>query len=202
LESALAVAGLTALALTATGFDNLLLLVGIASRRGQPFAPILGGVLVATAVLAAACLGAAFGADLLPQRRLGLLGLVPLGLGLRELALLYRSAGEDAEALGAAEAGTAAIGAAGVAGVMLANSVDSLGTLVPLFAETRDGLLPAAVLAIPATTLSGCALARWIVSHPRLGPPIRRVGPRIVPFVLIAVGIYVLSNTGTDTALP
>ncbi len=202
MESAFAVAGLAALAQAATGFDNLVLLVGVAARPGQRFTPILVGVMAATALLTAVYVGAAFGADLLPQGRLGLLGLVPIALGVRELALLWRSAGEGAEAQGRRETAASAIGAAAVAGVMLANSGDALGALVPIFAETRDALLPAAVAAVLATTLAGCGLLHWVVTHESFGPPIRRVGPRLVPFVLIAVGIYVLTNTGTDTVLP
>ena len=37
-----------------------------------------------------------------------------------------------------------------------------------------------------------CALAHWLVNHPTLGAPIRRYGHRILPFVLIGVGVMVM----------
>jgi cadmium resistance protein CadD (predicted permease) len=85
---------------------------------------------------------------------------------------------------------------------MLANSADSIAALVPLFAETRDALLPLIGAVVLGASLLGCGLARWIATHERFGPPIQRLAPRLVPFALIAVGLYVLSNTRSDTLLP
>jgi cadmium resistance protein CadD (predicted permease) len=143
-----------------------------------------------------ACIGAAFAANFAPQRWVGYLGLVPIALGVHELYRLY--APNSREPTGP-EPNAPPIPALGVAGVMLANSADSLSALVPLFAETRDALLPLIALVVLAASAIGCWLARWISSHERLGPLIRRMAPRLVPFVLIGVGLYVLSDTGTDT---
>lgn len=197
-ESALPVVGLVVLTFAATNLDNLLLLVGIVSRVGQPFARVVAGTLLAAIVMLALCVGAALAADFAPQRWVGYLGFVPVALGLREL---YRLAAARSNEAREPYAGAAPIPALGVAGVMLANSADSIGALLPLFAETRDALLPLISAVVLAASLLGCALARWIASHERLGPPIRRIAPRLVPIVLIAVGLYVLSDTGTDTLL-
>jgi len=195
MEAALSIASLAVLAFAATNFDNLLLLVAMLARSGQTVAPIFGGTLLAGGTMLSLCAAAALAASFAPQAWVGLLGLVPLGLGLRELYRLLQRRGEDA-----LEADSAAkpISALGVAGVMLANSADSFGALVPLFAETQRGLQPAIAFAVLATSLLGCLLARWIATHERVGPAIRRIGPVLVPFVLIAVGLYVLSDTPTD----
>ena len=192
----LSLAGIVLLAFTATNLDNLILLVGVLSRPGQAFASVLSGALLSAGVLAALCLGAAFAADLAPQRWIGYLGVVPIALGLREL---YRLAAAGGAETGKDGAGAAPIPAFGVAGILLASSADTLGALLPLFAETDDGLLPVLVAVMLAATLLGCELARRLASSQSLGPTLRRVGPRLVPIALIAVGIYVLSDTGTDT---
>jgi len=44
----------------------------------------------------------------------------------------------------------------------------------------------------------GCAVARRL-SASAAGPVLQRISSRITPFVLIAVGLYVLSDTSTDT---
>ena len=196
MESTLALMGLAVVAYAATHFDNLILLVGVVSRQGQPFAAVAIGVLLSTGAILALCIGAALVADLAPQHWLGYLGLVPIGFGVRELYRLKR-ADSDSET----DSGIPAISAVGVAAVMLANSADTLGALVPIFAETRDALLPAVIVSVLVASGAACGLAWWIARHRHMGPAIRRLGPRLVPFVLIAVGLYVLSNTRTDTVL-
>jgi cadmium resistance protein CadD (predicted permease) len=157
---------------------------------------VAGGALLAVSVMIALLMVAAVLADFVPTLWLGWLGLIPLALGLRELVRLRaRVAGADATGADALPP----IGAVGIAGVLLAHSGDSFGALAPLFAETRRGLLPLIAAVVLVLTLLACALARWIVSHPRVGPAIRSVAPRLVPFVLIAVGLYVLTDSPTDT---
>jgi cadmium resistance protein CadD (predicted permease) len=196
-EAALSVIGVAVLAFVATNLDNLVLLVGILSRAGQTFASIVAGALLACVVTLCLGVSAALAADLAPQRWLGMLGVVPIALGLRELTRLVRSRPQHRDAR---KSDAPALGVLGISGLLLANSADSLAALVPLFAETREALLPLVAVAILAVTLLGCGLTRWIASHPRVGPTLRRIAPKLVPFVLIAVGVYVLANTRGDTS--
>jgi cadmium resistance protein CadD (predicted permease) len=198
-ESALLIVGLAAVAFAATNLDNLILLVGFVSRPSQPFAPVVVGALLSGLVMLILCACAALAAGFAPERWLGWLGLVPLGLGLRDLGrmLAARGAPTDAEAA----LTLPAVRAPSVAGVMLANSADSFGALVPLFAETRHALLPLIGAVILTLSLLACLAARSIASHPRIGPTLRTLAPRLVPFVLILVGLYILTNTRTDTLL-
>lgn len=196
MESELLIAGLAFLAFSTTNLDNVLLLVGFAARPGQPFAAVAGGALLGVTAMLALLVAAAVLADFVPMLWLGWLGLIPLAMGLRELARLGTTVGAaDPDGTDAVRP----IGAVGVAGVMLAHSGDSFGALAPLFAETRRALLPLIATVVLVVTGLACGLARWIVSHPRVGPAIRAVAPRLVPFVLIAVGLYVLTNSPTDT---
>jgi cadmium resistance protein CadD (predicted permease) len=195
-EAALSVVGVAVLAFVATNLDNLMLLVGIASRVGQPFASIVAGALLASVVTLCLGVSAALATDLAPQRWLGLLGVVPIALGLRELTRLVRSRAQQGDA---PRADAPPLGALGLAGLLVANSTDSIAALVPLFAETREALLPPVAVAILAVTLLGCGIARWIASHARFGPPLRRSARLLVPIVLIAVGVYILANTRGDT---
>jgi len=40
-------------------------------------------------------------------------------------------------------------------------------------------------------------IAHWLVSHRRLGPPIRWYGYMLMPFVLIVLGITIMLKAGT-----
>lgn len=198
MESALLLVGLVIVAFSATNLDNLLLLVGFVARPGQPFAAVVSGMLLSGGVMLALCSSVALAAGLAPVRWLGWLGVVPLVMGLRELQRLASSSAAEAEE---PETGMPPLTPFAVAGVMLANSADSFGALVPLFAESRPALLPLIGAVVVAMSLLACLLARWITSHRRIGPAIRSIAPRLVPFVLILVGLYVLSDTTTDTLL-
>ena len=190
--------GLVIVAFSATNLDNLILLVGFVSRPGQPFSAVVVGVLSSSGVILLMCSSAALAAGLVPVHWLGWLGLVPLTMGLRELRRLV-----GASVAGAEECDLVlpSITPLGVAGVMLANSADSFVALVPIFAESRPALLPLIGAVVLALSVIACLLARWITTHRRVGPAIQRIAPRIVPFVLILVGLYVLSDTATDTLL-
>ena len=58
-----------------------------------------------------------------------------------------------------------------------------------------DGLVLGASL-LAALILS--AAARYAVGNPVIGPAIERYSARIAPFIMIAIGLYVLANTTTD----
>ena len=88
-----------------------------------------------------------------------------------------------------------------VAAVTIANGGDNLGIYTPLFA-TRTGPEVALLIAVFAI-LTGvwCLLAHGLVNHPALGAPIRRYGRRVLPFVLMGLGVLILYEAGTLSLL-
>jgi cadmium resistance protein CadD (predicted permease) len=82
---------------------------------------------------------------------------------------------------------------------MFANSGDSLAVLAPLFAETREPYTLLIVGAGISMVLLWSGLAGWIARSPALAEPIRKWSAYLLPLILIAVGLYILSDTGTDT---
>ena len=139
--------------------------------------------------------GAANAADFAPARYIGWLGVVPLVLGLHALIQLLRGRGEMLPETSASRA----TGIVAVALVTLANAGDSFAVFVPLFSDTEDPFVALIFATGLVAALFWCALATWLVGHEALGQSFRRFGPRLLPFLMIGVGIYVLINTGTDT---
>jgi cadmium resistance protein CadD (predicted permease) len=195
-ETAGLLAVVAAGAFAATNLDNLLILMALLARPGQSFGSVVAGVAVSVGAILALCVVGALVAELAPRRGLELLGLIPIALGIRELV---RQGGARDEAARSSAGSRLSVFA--IAMLMFTNSADTFAVLAPLFAETRPGLLPVAALAVVGVALVGCAIAQRLATSERLGPPLQRIAPRLTPFVLIAVGVYVLSNTATD-ALP
>jgi cadmium resistance protein CadD (predicted permease) len=188
----LGVLGIGAVMFVSTNVDDIFVLLALfadpAFRPGQVIAGQLAGI-ASLFLLSAA--GAALALVVAPAY-VGLLGLAPLGLGIWRLLALLRGredVGEEAQRSGAA--GSAARVLA-VALVTVANGGDNIGVYVPVFASQ-----PRAALAVFAgiffvMTCLWCLLGYYLVSHPKLGAPIRRYAKPLTPFVLIALGLFIL----------
>ena len=131
-----------------------------------------------------------------PPAYIGLLGVAPIFLGLKAL-WGRRSGGNDDDHPDERCAGAAHGNVAAVAAVTIANGGDNISIYTPIFA-TRTGPDIAVIgLVFAAMTAGWLLFAFKLTTHPTLGAPIRRYGHRIVPFVLIGLGVLILSEAGT-----
>jgi len=181
----------------ATDIDDLLLLTAFFADPGMRPRAVVVGQFAGIAVLVAACALAAVLALAVPPAWVALLGIVPLGMGLWQLAGLLRGLDDedddDAESLEREHAleGRGRAQWIAVALVTVANGGDNLGVYIPLFA--RDpAAIPIYAAVFAAGTAGWCALGHWLVRHRRVGVLLRRHGHRLVPWVLVAVGLHVL----------
>jgi cadmium resistance protein CadD (predicted permease) len=195
MQNSLPIVGVALAAFVSTNLDNLFLLVGfLAASKGRTLR-VHAGFILAIVVILAVGVSAAGAADFAPARYAGWLGVIPIAMGLHSLVRLFR-AGEDP--LPEASANQAK-GVFTVAVVTLSNAGDSFAVFLPLFADTEDLFVALIVATGLVSALIWCAFAAWLVEHEALGRTFRRFGPRLLPFLMIGVGVYVLINTGTDT---
>jgi cadmium resistance protein CadD (predicted permease) len=144
---------------------------------------VVAGTYLGIGALYAVSVAAALAAAAIPAGYIALLGLVPLALGLR---LLFTKKGRDAPP-------PAAHGVLAVAGINVAAGGDNIGVYTPLFATTTEAIaVYGAVFALLTGAL--CWAAHRLVAHPALGAPVRRWGPRLVPWVLVALGLWILAG--------
>lgn len=122
----------------------------------------------------------------LPARCIPLLVLLPIYLGLREI--LSKSDDEEAaEARPSLHWWT-------IAGVTIANGGDNLGVYIPvLAAQSWAGITVIAAMFLVFTVL-GCGLAAAAVRHPAWGKKVRAFTSRFGPYVLIAMGLWIVSE--------
>jgi cadmium resistance protein CadD (predicted permease) len=166
--------------------------------------PAYVGSVLLVALLAA---GLAAVARLAPDRHVGLLGWIPLGMGLYQLA---RLAIRRESVAGTARGGDAALrktfglrrGRVAVAGVTLAASGDSLAAYAALFADTATLLVPWSVLGIGLGATAWSVLAVRLSGRPAVRSAVDRTGPVLLPLVLIGIGLYILGDTPTDVLSP
>ncbi|AWN54091.1 cadmium resistance transporter [Methylobacterium sp. 17Sr1-1] len=184
--------GVALVLFASTNLDDIVVLIGFFSDpRYRPGQIVVGQGLGIAALVLAALAGALLSLAV-PPAWLGLLGLVPIGLGCRRLVTL-RDEAEDEPARGAASLGNTLA----VAGVTIANGGDNLGIYTPVFATAPTSRLILFVAVFAVMTALWLALARGLVRHPALSAPIRRFGRVATPFVLIGIGAMVLVEAGT-----
>lgn len=167
----------------ATNADDLVLLIVFFAQPGGRWREIVVGQFLGLGVLTAASLGAAWLAWATAPSWLPWLGLAPLALGLR---WLFRPESE-APATGVASWRAVAI-------VTIANGADNVGAYIPTFAFQTGPQKAVTVGTFAALTVLWCALAHAAVRHPQWGPQLRRWAARLGPFILIAIGLWILAH--------
>ena len=172
-----------------TNIDDLLLLAAFfADGRLRP-AAIVGGQLLGIGALVAASWIAALSALVIPSAWIALLGLAPLALGIRLLWTPARDAAADTAQRDVVDARHSQL--VSVAAVTIANGGDNLGVYIPLFAADVR-LIPLYAAIFGALTLVLCGVGRLIVDAPIVGSRLRRYGRLALPFVLIALGLWIM----------
>ena len=182
----------SAAAFVSTNIDNLLMLSALLAMSAVRPLPIVTGFLLTTVIVIGAALLIARLGDLVDTRYVGLLGLIPIALGLRGLLTLMRKKARPATTQDVRP------GMWRTAAVILPLSGDSVAVYVPLIADTSPGLdvVVAITLLVAAAVLAG--VAQLMVSRPGLSSRVGWLGARLMPWLMIGVGIYVLADTPTD----
>jgi cadmium resistance transport/sequestration family protein len=183
-----------------TDIDDLFVLIGFfALARFRARNVIIGQYLGIGALVVVSVVGSLISL-VLPSAYVGLLGVLPTLIGVHKLFDLARGA-SDEEAQ-ARERGSGAIGQiASVAVTTVANGGDNIGAYTPLFATWSVSRIAVVVAVFFVMTALWLAVAHWLVNHPRVGAPVRRYGHVAVPFVLIALGLFILYEAGSFALL-
>ena len=194
MSSLLPVVATAAGAFAVTNLDDLVVLTALfaSSGRGGPTRrDIAIGQYAGIALLLLAAVVAAVALLAVPARWIGLLGLVPLGLGVRGL-LEARDRDDD-------EPGVAAPvrGLVGVAVVTVANGADNLSIYIPLLRHDLSAGTIAVYVLVFAVMVGGWLLAaRLVAGHRHVRRLVDSTGHWLVPVVFIAIGLLVITTSG------
>lgn len=188
---------LVATSFLATNLDNLLILVVIGGANPHRSAVLLGFLASSASILLIAALGVLLG-EVLDAGLVGYLGLVPLGLGLYGLISRSASSSSTEGDTWVVQGASALASFVSAYALLLSNSGDSLALLLPLLADTQPSLLPVAFLTWLGMSLVWLMLVHLIGENRRLAVLLERKAAPYLPWVMIAVGTYILLDTATD----
>jgi cadmium resistance protein CadD (predicted permease) len=176
-----------------TNIDDLIVLTFLflaSSAAGKPRPwQVVAGQFAGIAALVASAAVAALGLFIVPTRWVGLLGLVPLAVG------LWRLMGAMRKAPDSDTPPPVAAGLAGVFGLAVINGADNVALYAPLFRSLEMGEVLVMLAVFAGMIGVWCAAAAWLGFHLGAIATIRRFGHRLVPFVFIAIGAVILARS-------
>jgi cadmium resistance transport/sequestration family protein len=203
-------------AFIATNIDDIIILLLFFAQVDANFRRrhIVVGQYLGFTLLIFASLPGFFGGLVVPREWIGLLGLLPIAIGLKQL--LNRQADtEDVQTVtGAFESPSPLTHKKSflstvfspqtykVAAVTVANGGDNISIYIPIFAGST--LIRLGVILSVFFLMVGvwCAIAFSLTRHPAIARVLSRYGHVIVPYVLIALGLFILYERGSFSLLP
>ena len=194
-------------AFTATNLDDIVILMLFFARINATLRPrhIVMGQYLGFLVLILASLPGFLGGLIIPPMWMGLLGLLPIAIGIHHLftaetdakAIQTVAGGEDDALLQRSRSFLIHPQTYQVAAVTVANGGDNISVYVPLFANSNLATIAIILSVFLIMIAVWCGLAYYLTRHSVVAHYLTHYGHRLVPFVLIGLGIFILLESGT-----
>jgi cadmium resistance protein CadD (predicted permease) len=183
-------------AFAATNIDDIfVLMMFFSSSMTFPVKQIVLGQYIGIGLLVAISALGSFISLAVPTYIIALLGIVPILIGVKKL-IVFRNKNESNSKQAIQDKKKNNLVFAAVAAVTFSNGGDNIGVYTPLFAKYNSlSQIIALATIFMAMTAVWCITAYYLVNHPLVASKIRRIGHIILPFVLIGLGIYILTES-------
>jgi cadmium resistance protein CadD (predicted permease) len=187
--------GAAVLVFASTNLDDLFVLIALFAEARLRASHIVLGQCAGFAVLLGLSLAASRASAWIPGPWFGLLGLVPIVVGLRRLIAMGIPEKPDARQelrwMGR-HVPVLAVGA-----ITVANGGDNLCVYTPLFAASPVPEIIVTSAVFGAMTAAWLGMAHFLVNHRLLSARIRPLARVVAPVALVCVGLVVLARAGT-----
>ncbi len=201
----------------ATTFDDNIYLTAFFGKVNRTFHPkhIILGEFVGFTALVLASLPGFFGGLFLPEAWIGLLGILPIIIGITNLMNL-NSDGDAIQDVSVKFSKSVkprrykqSLLATlrdpqtyRVSAVTIANGGNNIGIYVPLFASSNLPSLGVILCVCYLTVGVWCFLSYNLTRNPLMAPLMARYGRKVFPFVLIWLGFSIMMKSGTFQLVP
>lgn len=211
-------------AFVATNLDDLLIVTLFFAQVSATFhrRHVVTGQYLGFTALIVSSLPGFFGGLIAPREWIGLLGLLPIVIGIKHLMNRGKTVSEVQTVTGLSQpcssntparkgfAHAVQMGVESllnphtcqVAVVTFANGGDNIGIYVPLFASSNLARLGVILSVFFLLMGVWCYLGYRLTRHRAIAQVLTRYSNSLVPLVLISLGIFILLESGTLTLLP
>lgn len=181
----------------ATNIDDIFVLLGFYADPKFKSRQIVLGQYLGITVLFSVSIVASLIALVVARTYVGILGLIPIAMGLKQLWELHQGSDADDDELESKTLTSGRNNILAVSAITIANGGDNISIYTPFFA-TRSILEIALVgMVFAVMTAMWLFISHWLVNHRAIGEPVRRCGYRVVPYVFVALGIFIICDAGT-----
>lgn len=183
-----------------TSIDYLIILIILFAQLSQNKQKwhIYAGQYLGTGLLVGASLVAAYVINFVPEAwMVGLLGLIPIYLGIRFAIVGEGEEEEEEEIIERLEQSKANQLFWTVTLLTIASGGDNLGIYIPYFASLDWSQILVALIVFAIGIIIFCELSRVLSSIPLISETIEKYERIIVPLVFIPLGLYIMYESGT-----
>jgi cadmium resistance protein CadD (predicted permease) len=191
-----ALVGIGIAAFVSTNIDDLfILMVFFATLRFPSFQIVLGQYTGMWSLMGVSLAGALI-TLVFPRNLIGLIGLFPIAIGIKELLELHKKDDKEDDDKLAKKLRSKKIQLPflTVASVTFSGS-EEIGIYTSLFATNNEAAAIIILISVVMVlTAFWCFLANYLVKHSFLADIFRSMGSRVLPYVLIGLGLYILAE--------
>lgn len=162
-------------------------------RKGISPRDIFIGQYLGFSLLVLISLLGTFGVMLIPEKWVGLLGLIPIYLGIK----LFIEGEEDDESAILSGLGKFNTFFLSVAFITFANGGDNIGIYIPFFATLNTSELVITVITFLVMVSVWCFIGYRLARFRHVSETLEKYGQWIIPIVFVGLGIYIMIETGT-----
>jgi cadmium resistance transport/sequestration family protein len=193
-------------AFSATNIDDIVILLVFFSQINAAFRPrhIVAGQYLGFTILLILCLPGLFGGLILPKNWIGLLGIIPIIIGINSLVNWEEDSSEEVVS-GTEQSEISNIASFfspqtySVAAVTIANGSDNISVYIPLFASSNLGSFLIIVGLFFLLIGVWCYVAYKLSHQKAIADVLTRYGNNLVPFILIGLGAFIVLKSGALT---
>jgi cadmium resistance protein CadD (predicted permease) len=189
------IVGIGATAFVATNIDDLLILIAFFANSRYPLHQIVLGQYAGMGALLALGIVGSLIAVIVPNNLIGLIGIFPIVIGIKELLELLKNGDNEKSAKQLSRSRlTKYLPFLTVAAVTFSGG-EEIGIYTSVFAiyHTVSEIIIILLVVIVLTGL-WCVVAYYLVNHPLIASRVKRIGTAALPFVLIGLGLYILAE--------
>lgn len=182
-----------------TNLDDILVLMilFVSIGNGMEKRAIFIGQYIGIGCLVLVSILGAFGLSFLPRQYLGILGFVPIILGLK-VWVDYRRDNKNnkQDTQENALLRTTRFGVFSVVAITLANGADNIGIYIPIFSHYSPWEIMVTVVVFAVMIFIWCIIGEKLANYPLIKEKIQKYKQIIIPVVFIALGIFVIVESG------
>ncbi len=179
-----------------TNLDDLFVLMFLfmQARGKRDFISVLFGRYFGTAIIISVAIAGAYGLHIIPEKYIGLLGFVPITLGIKEFICSVRSDKNAAKErlIGYLDSSKNNNLLFSAVTLSVSNGADNIGVYIPLLVDFSKTQILLFLSVFAVMTILWCFVSACLIGIPSIKNKLQRYKNILVPVILVSLGIYIL----------